>query len=671
MTNKVQTPLQYKKIWILGLILSVNNTSMWMIFSFLPFMVAHFYPSLPSDELGYKTGLLGSAYSAGGLIGNIVWGAASDRYGRRPVLLCGLIGTAISSICFGFSLSYPIALFFRFLWGLLNGNIGVAKTYLAEISDDSNSARGMALYAVIGGSGRIVGPLLGGLLYNAPCGPVLAPFPLALPSLAVAAYCGAMLLLALLTLQETLPARAQGEEVKDDRLLQARPIPICTAHPLSGPGPGWLQWLCPPAGPRGPADPPDQYRPLHTCEQAEQEPDWTPSVELAPLQRDPERGPSRRVWFLGEVTVKTIDEPGLSRSPLKQVFRDDIPRALPAPAPRRCPRPAGPMAVTWPARPAPPRTGPAPSASPSPPGPCVYSTGAEFFLGASPSGPGLWGVLRRREVCLGVLLYFLGALAVTVTAELFPLWAPLALGYGAREIGLATMLGGAGAALLQLGLYPSLAEALGVSRLFRLGTLLLALCCGLLPAVTRANPSQDPGLQWVPRLLALLLQLGLLAAANWLLVSVFVLLNNCCYSHQRASVNALGQSCASLGRLLGPLLWAPLFAWSRASGVGWPGLAWYAVTAVALLAGWLSGLLPRGVERQKREPRLTSPDPPTDLLPAPTPLYVWPPLGTTKDSDDDADRPPSPGPETPSPPPNPNLASRRPRSFPALHADML
>lgn len=63
--QKAQTPLQNKKIFLLGMILIANNTSMWMIFSFLPFMVKYYYPLIPEQEFGYKSGMLGAAYSAG------------------------------------------------------------------------------------------------------------------------------------------------------------------------------------------------------------------------------------------------------------------------------------------------------------------------------------------------------------------------------------------------------------------------------------------------------------------------------------------------------------------------------------------------------------------------------------------------------------------------------
>jgi hypothetical protein len=57
------TPLPAKKIAILGLILAANNMSVWMIFSFLPFMVEDFFPLLTTKELGYRAGILGTVVS--------------------------------------------------------------------------------------------------------------------------------------------------------------------------------------------------------------------------------------------------------------------------------------------------------------------------------------------------------------------------------------------------------------------------------------------------------------------------------------------------------------------------------------------------------------------------------------------------------------------------------
>lgn len=61
------------------------------------------------------------------------WGRISDRVGRKPVLIGGLIGTLISMMIFGFAKSFPVALLARAAGGFLNGNIGVIQTTVAEM----------------------------------------------------------------------------------------------------------------------------------------------------------------------------------------------------------------------------------------------------------------------------------------------------------------------------------------------------------------------------------------------------------------------------------------------------------------------------------------------------------------------------------------------------------
>ena len=82
---------------------------------------------------GRKAGYLGSAFFVGSFTGSLMWGWLSDILGRRPVMLFGICGTIGSELLFGFSQNFSWALAARFIWGFLNGNIGVAKTYLSEV----------------------------------------------------------------------------------------------------------------------------------------------------------------------------------------------------------------------------------------------------------------------------------------------------------------------------------------------------------------------------------------------------------------------------------------------------------------------------------------------------------------------------------------------------------
>jgi MFS family permease len=84
-------------------------------------------------SVGHKAGYLGSAFFIGNFFGSPVWGWTSDKIGRRPVLLSGVASTVICELLFGFSQNFAWAIISRFVWGMLNGNIGVVKTYISEV----------------------------------------------------------------------------------------------------------------------------------------------------------------------------------------------------------------------------------------------------------------------------------------------------------------------------------------------------------------------------------------------------------------------------------------------------------------------------------------------------------------------------------------------------------
>ena len=121
---------------------------------------------LSPEELGYRVGYLGSAYQFGTMFSAYAFGVAADRYGRRPVLLTGILGTIAACLMFGLARSFATAMLARFLWGALNGNLGVVKTYVSEICDDSNMAKSFSLFGICGGLARLIGPAAGGFLYG-------------------------------------------------------------------------------------------------------------------------------------------------------------------------------------------------------------------------------------------------------------------------------------------------------------------------------------------------------------------------------------------------------------------------------------------------------------------------------------------------------------------------
>jgi MFS family permease len=81
----------------------------------------------------FWAGLLVSAFAIAEASTAVIWGTLSDRFGRKPIILIGLSGTVISSLMLGFAKNYWVALFARLLGGLLNGNVGVMQTMVAEM----------------------------------------------------------------------------------------------------------------------------------------------------------------------------------------------------------------------------------------------------------------------------------------------------------------------------------------------------------------------------------------------------------------------------------------------------------------------------------------------------------------------------------------------------------
>ncbi|HEU0013922.1 MAG TPA: MFS transporter [Longimicrobium sp.] len=124
------------------------------------------------------------------------WGRLSDRVGRRPVLLAGTLGAALSFLGFGIAGSLAVLFVARALNGAVGASVGVAQAYIADVTTPERRARGMGLVGAAFALAFVVGPALGGALTR------LGP---AAPFYAGAGIALANLLLQLTVLPESLP----------------------------------------------------------------------------------------------------------------------------------------------------------------------------------------------------------------------------------------------------------------------------------------------------------------------------------------------------------------------------------------------------------------------------------------------------------------------------------
>ncbi|KAJ7352333.1 major facilitator superfamily multidrug-resistance, DHA1 sub-family [Mycena albidolilacea] len=117
-------------------------------------------------KTGFYAGLLESAFFLTESLTVFQFGRWSDIYGRRPIILLGPLGLAISMLGFGISKTFWSLFFFRCIQGACNGNIGVTKTVINEISDPSNIADIFSIMPLVWSVASTMAPLIGGVLSN-------------------------------------------------------------------------------------------------------------------------------------------------------------------------------------------------------------------------------------------------------------------------------------------------------------------------------------------------------------------------------------------------------------------------------------------------------------------------------------------------------------------------
>ncbi len=181
--------------------------------------------------------LLMSSFSAMQFLFAPLWGRLSDRIGRRPVLLVGLLGSTLFYGLFGYAISLGSEgsllglkamtwmLIARTGAGIAGATIATAQAYIADCTGAASRGKGMALIGAAFGLGFTFGPLLAAA-FSSP--DKLAP-PNPMVGYAASILSGAALLLAVFTLKESLSAESKPAA---RRFLDPRAIAACWRSPL-------------------------------------------------------------------------------------------------------------------------------------------------------------------------------------------------------------------------------------------------------------------------------------------------------------------------------------------------------------------------------------------------------------------------------------------------------
>lgn len=189
----------------------------------LPFVglyVAHL-KGISVESAGYFSGVLVGLFMLGQVLSSKLWGWVSDVYGRKVPLIIGLVAGAFAMLFFGVSPNIYLCCLMRFLHGVFNGNVLIAKIIVSDVTDATNAALGFSTIGLLWCVGAVVGPAIGGLLYdplNNPQlqwlhvqpGSFLARYPAFLPSLFLFLYAMATFVLCMMVLPETNKNRTKS-----------------------------------------------------------------------------------------------------------------------------------------------------------------------------------------------------------------------------------------------------------------------------------------------------------------------------------------------------------------------------------------------------------------------------------------------------------------------------
>lgn len=150
-----------------------------------------------------ELGLLMAVYSFMQLISAPIWGRVSDKIGREPVMMIGILGLSVSFILMAISSQLWMLFIARIIGGLLSSaNMPTTMAYVADITSEEDRGKGMGIIGAATGLGFIFGPAIGGLFSKTS---------LNMPFYLAAASSFITFLLVLFVLKESLSKEKRGQ----------------------------------------------------------------------------------------------------------------------------------------------------------------------------------------------------------------------------------------------------------------------------------------------------------------------------------------------------------------------------------------------------------------------------------------------------------------------------
>jgi MFS transporter, DHA1 family, tetracycline resistance protein len=140
----------------------IDMVAIGLIIPVLPALVGSFTGSQTEQALWY--GVVTFTFGLANFFASPVLGGLSDAHGRRPLLLLGFCGLALSFIATALVTALWMLVLVRLVAGSMQANISVSNAYVADITPPEERAKRFGMLGAMFGLGFILGPVMGGLL---------------------------------------------------------------------------------------------------------------------------------------------------------------------------------------------------------------------------------------------------------------------------------------------------------------------------------------------------------------------------------------------------------------------------------------------------------------------------------------------------------------------------
>jgi DHA1 family tetracycline resistance protein-like MFS transporter len=150
-----------RSLWIVLGLTTLNAVGMTIVFPLFPFLIGQY---VPESRVAVVLGGLVSVFAFCQFLAAPLFGALSDRYGRKPILLISLLGSAIGYALLGIGGALWILFLGRIIDGLTAGNQSALFAYIADVTEPAERSRWYGLLGGAIGVGFMIGPAIGGLL---------------------------------------------------------------------------------------------------------------------------------------------------------------------------------------------------------------------------------------------------------------------------------------------------------------------------------------------------------------------------------------------------------------------------------------------------------------------------------------------------------------------------